>query len=739
MTSDGLAKIVDFGLAKLASQTKLTREGTTVGTAMYMSPEQARGQETDRRSDIWSLGIVIYEMIAGRPPFKGDHEPAILYSIMNEEPEPLTALRTGVPMELERVVAKCLAKSPDERYQHADEIAADLRRLKTDLARPTSARQTGAVTSATRRKSMRWPWVVALLVVMAAAVGIFSRHRAPSKAPIDSERRMLAVLPFDNLGAAEDEYFAAGMTEEITSRLATIKELGVISRTSALQYADTKKTVKEIGAELGVGYVLEGTVRWARQSGEGSKVRITPQLIRVSDDTHLWSDTYDRVIEDIFDIQSEIAQSVVEHLGLALLDKGHPAIESRPTENLEAYQAYLKARYWAGQPHFTAENWERAIQSYERAVEIDPKFALAYAGLSAAHGRLYYYLYDFSPERREKAKTAVEAAARLAPDAPETHLASGYFHLLVERDAGKAFGEFEIAARDLPDDADVLKAKGDCFREQGRWTEAIDRYRRACELDPRNGSLWVELAECHWWTRRYAEADEDCDKALAFAPDQMWPYLTKVFNTWSWRGTPGATRTTLEAMPAGIRDDWVDWAWFRQSLLEGKYQEALDRIAVKSDGWIRVKISAEPVSMLSAQVCELLGDEQRALTAYRAARKILEAEVQAHPDDPRYHSSLGVTYAALGRRDEAIREGKRAVELLPVTKDAVYGLPGVIDLAHIYTLVGDHRAAVERLEYLLSVPSWISPAWLGMDPRWNRLRDDPEFQRLLVRYAAAKA
>ncbi len=250
----------------------------------------------------------------------------------------------------------------------------------------------------------------------------------------------------------------------------------------------------------------------------------------------------------------------------------------------------------------------------------------------------------------------------------------------------------------MPDDADVLKAKGDCFREQGRWVEAIDHFRRACELDPRNGSLWVELAECHWWTRRYPEADKECDKALAFAPDQMWSYLTKVFNAWSWKGASGATRTTLEAMPAEIRDEWVDWAWFRQGLIEGKYQEALDRIAAKSDGWIRVKISAEPVPMLSAQIYELMGDKQRALAAYETARKMLEAEVQAHPDDPRYHSSLGVTYAALGRRDEAIREGKRAVELLPVTKDAVYGLPGVIDLAHIYTLVGDHRAALEQLE-----------------------------------------
>jgi len=738
LTSDGLAKIVDFGLAKLATQTKLTRSGTTVGTVMYMSPEQARGDEVDRRSDIWSLGVVLYEMITGRLPFKGEHEPAVVYSIMNEQPEPVTALRTGVPMELERVIDKCMAKKPEERYQHADEIVADLRRLKTLLADAPSRRSSVARTRPARRANFLWPWVVTLAVVVAAVVGIMYRQRAPSRVAPVSKRTMLAVLPFENLGPSEEEYFAAGITEEITSRLATIKELGVISRTSAVHYAGTNKTIRQIGEELGVDYILEGTVRWAQAPTGASRVRITPQLIRVSDDTHLWSEPYDRVIQDIFEIQSDIAQNVVKQLGLALLDKKHPAVESHPTENLDAYQAYLQAQYWAGQPHFAAANWERALQSYERAVEIDPGFALAYAKLSTAHARLYYFLYDFSEGRRLKAKTALDKAAELAPGDPMVHLASGYYNLLVERDVPKALGEFDIAARDLPDDADLLQAMADGFREQGQWTEAIEHYRRASELNPRSASLWVDLADTHWWMRRYTEANAACDKALALAPDQMWPYLSKAFNFWSWKGELKESRAVLEAMPTDIRDDWVDWAWFMQNLLEGKYRGALDRIASKSDGWIRIKVGAQPVSLLSAQVYEYLGEPERALTHYQTARVTLEAEVQAHPEDPRYHSSLGVTYAALGRKEDAIREGKRAVELLPMSKDAVYGIPYVIDLAHIYSLVGDHQAAVQELDHLLSVPSWISPGWLAADPRWNRLRDDPGFKQLIEKYARPK-
>jgi serine/threonine protein kinase len=302
MTSDGLAKIVDFGLAKLATQTKLTRSGMTTGTVAYMSPEQARGEEVDHRTDIWSLGVALYEMVTGRLPFRGEHEPAVVYSIMNEEPEPVTGVRTGVPMELERIIRKCMAKSPGERYQHADEVVADMRRMGKALAAPAPTRPQEFRTGLRPRRGRPWLWVAALAVVVVVVVGVLSRYRAPSRVAPVSERKMLAVLPFVNLGSAEDEYFAAGITEEITSRLATIRELGVISRTSAVHYAGTNKTIKQIGAELDVQYILEGTVRWARAPEGTSRVRITPQLIRVSDDTHLWSEPYDRVVEDIFEI-----------------------------------------------------------------------------------------------------------------------------------------------------------------------------------------------------------------------------------------------------------------------------------------------------------------------------------------------------------------------------------------------------------------------------------------------------
>jgi TolB-like protein/Flp pilus assembly protein TadD len=736
ITKDG-AKILDFGLAKLAAQTRLTKTGTTVGTAMYMSPEQARGQETDQRSDIWSLGVVLYEMLTGRPPFVGEHEAAVLYQIMNEEPRSITGMRVGVPAELERIVSKCIAKSREERYQHAGDIVADLRHLASVLSSPMAKRPEGIKKGVTRRPIHWRPWIVAVVVVLAVAVGVVSRYRAPSTAPPVSGRKMLAVLPFVNLGSPDDEYFAAGITEEITARLATMKELGVISRTSAVHYAGTGKTIKEIGSELGVHYILEGTVRWARAPGGTSRVRITPQLIRVSDDTYLWSEPYDRVIQDIFDIQSDIAQNVVEHLGVTLLDSWQRRAEAPPTDNLDAYQAYLQGRYYAGQPHFASENWKKAIENYQRAVDLDPRFALAFAHLSEAHARLYYFHYDMSEDRRNSARAAVDKALEIEPNAPEVHLALGYFHLFVEKNTEQAFKEFEIAGRDYPDNAEVLEAKGDGFRQEGRWTDALDHYERACRLDPRNAAVHETLAEAYWWSRRYSEALDAANKAIALAPDQMWPHLDKAFSYWSWKGKDGLkdARAALGELGPGQDPDWVVWSWFFQAAFERKYGEALGYLTAFPNDWIRIKIGACPKSLLFAQVHEQMGESERSRSEYENAKDLLEREIRTHPEDPRYHSSLGVAYASLGRNADAIREGLRAVDLLPVSKDAVYGIPYVIDLALIYTIVGDEDPALSEIERLLSQPSWISPAWLEVDFRWDRLRDNPKFEQLIEKYS----
>ncbi|UCG91637.1 MAG: tetratricopeptide repeat protein [candidate division WOR-3 bacterium] len=548
--------------------------------------------------------------------------------------------------------------------------------------------------------------------------------------------KSIVVLPLENVGQPEDEYFAVGITEEITSRLALVSGLGVTSRTSANQYAKTNKTVRQIGDELGVQYVLEGTVRWARAPKGTDRVRITPQLIRVSDDTHLWAQSYDRVLDDIFEIQSEIAQNVVDQLGVKILEPERRAVDARPTDNLEAYQAYLRARYFATRPHFSVDNWEKAIECAQRAVELDPDFVQAYVQLTKAHSVFYYYWYDHSEERKIMAKQAADQALALAPDSPHVHLALAYYHLWCYRDpkcALRALRELERAEKGLPNSAELFEAKADVFQLQGYWDKALEAYKKAFELNPRDASLPTSIAQTLLVTRRYVQALETCDQAIALAPDQVWPYFYKTFIYWCWNGDLKKASAVLKGAPK--KHVWMPWVWYWQEMFQGKYREAIERLSLTDGDWIRIKIGARPKSLFSAYAYELLNEPHNARTNYETAKTMLEAEVKKHPDDPRYHSSLGIAYAALDQKTKAIKEGMQAVKLLPISKDAFYGIPYVQDLARIYTIVGEYDKALDQLEYLLSIPSWLSVSWVKVDPRWNPVRELPRFQKLLKKYS----
>ena len=574
--------------------------------------------------------------------------------------------------------------------------------------------------------SKKFPFVVKT----GSAIAIEPVHAR--RMTIAGGKKSIVVLPFDNLGKAEDDYFAAGVTEEITSRLAAVNGLAVISRTSASQYVKTKKTITEIGGELCVDYVLEGTVRWARAQKGSDRVRITPQLVRVSDDTHIWADNYDRNVEDIFQIQTDIAQRVVEQLDLRLVETECKAVEAAPTANIDAYHAYLRARYFVTRPHFSVENWTRAIECAQEAVRIDPNFVSAYIELSKAHSVMYYYWYDHSEERRNKAKLALDGALKLASLSPQVRVALAHYYLYCYRDPERAFKEIEVAERVLPDNDDVLETKASILQLQGRWDEALEILKKAYALSPRDASLPTELAKIYWITRRYSQAIELCDEASTLAPDDAWPYLYKVFVYWFWRADTRSARAALENVSK--EHAWAPWVWFWQEIFEGNYLAGIERLDIGSGEWIRIKIHAQPKSLLAAIAYEFLDDIEKARAEYDRARILLEAEVEKHPDDPRYHSSLGIAYAALGQKEKAIDEGKKAVEILPISKDAFYGIPYVEDLAYIYALAGEREAALEQLEHLLSIPSWFSVPWIELDPRWRSLRGHPRYRDLMDKY-----
>jgi TolB-like protein/Flp pilus assembly protein TadD len=566
----------------------------------------------------------------------------------------------------------------------------------------------------------------AAAILVLAAIVVYVRTGSPTE-PV-SARHSIVVLPFENLGLPEDAYFAGGLTEEITGRLAVVRGLKVKSSATARQYDRKGRSTRDIGSDLDVAYLLMGTVRWDRAAEGKGRVRITPHLVRVSDDTQIWADNFDKIIDNVFAVQSEIAEAVVETLGVALQGPERKALSLRPTENHEAYLAYLRGRYYEGLPHFSRDAWNHALDSYQRAVDLDPRFALAWARLSMVHARLHYLREDLTEERRTLARQALERAEALAPDAPEVHLAAGFNHFWAEREADRALEDFDRAARELPDSAEVGAAKAELLRMRGRYKEALEGYRNAFDLSPRDAGLAEEVAITCWWLRRYEEALEYANRAIALAPDDDWTYLAKVFNYWSWKGPTVEAREALTFVKK--EHEWWLWAWFWQETGEGRHRDALQRLDAYPGDWVRQKMWAMPKAFLAGFAHEYLNEPLLARAEFERARAMLEAALAMQPDDPRYHSSLGITYAALGLKSEAIREGRRATELLPLETDAVYGLGHAQDLGVIYVMVGDAAAALRQIEHLLSIPGWVSPVWLRTNPQWKPLWNDARFKVL---------
>jgi len=710
LTEKGDVKIMDFGLAKVRWGAKLTLEQSTLGTAPYMSPEQARGEDVDHRTDVFSLGVLLYEMLTGQLPFKGDYHEAIIYSILNEEHKPITGLRSGLPMQLERVVNKCLQKVPSDRYQGANELLVDLRQIKkAELTENLS--KSGMRPTSTRKPRSSFVVAGAILGIVILVTAWYSFFR-PGESQLSPGRKMLVVLPFENLGPPEQAYFAAGMTEEITSRLAAVRGLGVISRSSAAQYNRTGKSMKEIASDFGVDYVLEGTVRWNRSADGDNKVRITPQLIGVSDDTQLWSERYDRVIDDVFVVQSEIAAQVVQKLGVTLLVHDQQIIEAKPTENLAAYDYYLRGNDYKAR-EINKKDAEIAVQMYEKAVELDPNFAVAYAALSRA--RIWLRWVFGQLEQVPKAKEALDRAQQLAPDLAETHLAWGYYYYYGSRDYDRAMEHFTIVQRRQPNDSEVTVAIGFIRRRQGKWGQAAVQLEQAVELDTRSHSWLRELGETYLYMRRYAEAERYLDRAIAAAPDISTSYISKFQLYLSWRGN-------LEKAEQVLKDaaGRIGWEVLHREMW------ALGRVYVGSDTLVDYLDKAETLYYMKQT-------EQAARFA-DSARIILQANIEAQPTVHEWRKWLGWAYAYEGHREDAIREARKAVALLPVSLDALDGCQLLESLALLYTVVGEHDAAIDQLEYLLTIPSIISVPRLKFQPVWEPLRRHPRFKQLLEKY-----
>jgi len=735
---EGNARIMDFGIARSLKAKGITGAGVMVGTPEYMSPEQVESKEVDQRSDVYTLGVILYEMVTGRVPFEGDTPLSVAVKHKTEAPPDPKQVNTQIPEDLSRLILKCLEKDSHKRYQSAGEVRSELENIEkgiptTDRVIPRKKPTTSKEITVTFRK----PWIIiAALVVAAVVVGIGIIYFRSEKPILSPAQKRLVVLPFKNLGPPEDEYFADSITDEIRARLTQIEKLGMIARTSAYQYKNTDKPIQKIGEELEVDYIMEGTIRWQRFPDGSSRVRVTPELINASDSTNLWTEVYEKDLTDIFEVQSAIAQQVAEALDITLGEDKRRALQTKPTTNIEAYNYYLQGIDYNNRSN-QEEDIRIAIKMFERAVELDPNFALAYISLTKAYVRLYWiYYFGIEMSLVAKAKKAVDKAYELMPDSPETHWALGYYYYHGHMDYERALDHFYKAQKGLKDNSDVLAGISFVQRRQGKYEQSVATLKKAIDLDPRASVNAYEIGQSYLFMRDYKESERYTDQAISLSPDLSDAYAWKARLYMAWEGSTEKALKVIEGAPQAVHQSEEGYFVLSSVLvhmIDGNYQKALDRLFIVSSDAINVHILFVPKALLYAQIYGLMDQSKLEQEHYDSARIFLEAKAKEWPEDARIHSSLGLAYAGLGRKEDAVREGKKAVDLLPVAKDAWRGPFRVEDLARIYVMVGEYDPAIDQLEYLLSIPSQISIPFLKLDSTWEPLRDNPRFQKILSR------
>lgn len=742
ISREGRVKILDFGLAKRTMEDSdassddeatmlLTREGAIVGTAPYMSPEQVQGVRLDHRSDIFSLGIILHEMLTGERPFRGQSSAALISSILRDEPPPVSEVKVDLPRHLARIVRRCLEKNVVERYQTALDVRNELVRLRREIE---TGELTGSVVAEGKRGA-RLPRpgkallrsVVAGLVVGGALVAAWWFGRSGGAEAEDGPRRIV-VLPFENLGSAEDAYFAAGITEEITSRLASVRSLRVISRRSAQHYADSDRPITEIGAELGVDFALAGSVRWASGVEGVSRVRITPELIRVEGGEQMWSTQFDRDMEDIFGVQTEIARSVVAELGVEVLQGEEGELDRRPTENVDAYQAYLRGLENRDRLRF--EERQVAQRLFERAVELDPDFVEAWAELTEIHG-FFYFAYDRTPERRAAFAEALDTVQRLAPNSPEARLAQGSWYYSAERDLRRALGQYQELVDERPHDVEALKALGRMQRGLGRLDEAVVTLERARSLDPKDSSLLLTLVQVLQGARRLEEGEALIEELIAAEPDSVGAYSEKA-SIVGMQGDLERWRAVLEEGPPTGKvafliktaqgPDWMERRW--DDVLRNLDLAGVDLMGSLS----RIGFDIKRVYALRA-----LGRDEEAAERLDSAEELTRQGLEARPDDPTLHSFLGRVLALRGDEEAAIEAARRGIDLAD-EQDVWNNTWRKVELARVLSTCGRAEEAAALLVELLDTQYRhpLTRAQLKLDPIWDPIRDHPAFGKLVA-------
>ena len=739
VTQDGHVKILDFGLAKrvdapAAEQTSAptgtggghTEPGTVMGTMGYMSPEQVRGLAVDQRTDIFSFGAVLYELLSGKRAFKRDTASDTIAAILKEEPPELTQSGRNVSPALDHIVKHCLEKDRENRFQSAKDVAFALSEA-SDATAVTSGSQAAVPAKPAKPRML----AAAVILIAAAVAGFLLLHRPPRAAATRGGVKRVAVLPFENLGSPDDDYFADGIADQIRGKLTNLPGIQVIARSSSTPYKKTTKTPKQIAEELNVQYLLTATVR-SDKSGGTPRVLVSPELVDVSQPdapTSKWQQPFDATLTDVFQVQSDIATRVAKELGVALGANETKNLAERPTQNLPAYEAFLRGEE-VGSSLATSDPTviRKALAFFDQAVALDPAFVAAWMQVSISNSLIYGNSVA-EPRIAERARQAAEKAIALAPNRPEGYRALGTYHRLVSSDYAAAREAYRKALAVSPADAYVTRGMGYCELGMGRVESAVESFRQAERLDPHNAGNLVALARALLYSRRPVEAREVIDRGLAISPDLL--------SLIEWRMMTYLMQGDLEGARESLR-------------VKSSHIEPTDLVAFVANfydlGWVLDESQRDLALRLTPSAFDdnpgawgtslALLDWLRKDTANQhlhaeAAVKAYEELLRANPDDATTRAYFGVALAYAGRKDEAIREGQRAVSLAPIAKDGDNGPYLQLSLARIYILTGEQEKAIDQLEPLLKVPFYLTPGWLKIDLTFDSLRNNPRFQRLV--------
>jgi len=721
----------------------VTSLGVALGTPAYMSPEQATADpKTDHRADIYAFGVLAYEILTGQTPFGKRRPSELLAAHVTEAPRPITDVRPNLPPALAALVMRCLQKRPADRPQSAGEILQSLDEITTPSAGTTPTAMLSPAAPPVASSAPSQPVgggrnvtatvvIVAMVALLLGTAGVaIWRSRSPTRAAVVDEREQrIAVLPFENLGDSADAYFADGITDAVRGKLTALPSLEVIARASSVQYRGTSKLPAEIARELGVRYLLTGTVRWAKGGGRASRVQVSPELVEVQPDgaaASRWQQPFDAEMADVFRVQGEIASKVAEAMRLTLGVADQARLVEVPTSDPVAYDAFLRAEAMFTSGATSSAELRRIIAEYERAVELDTAFADAWARLAGARALLYANGVP-TPELARQAREAADRALHLAPTRALGHRALASYYMNVERDPRRALAEVEAARTATPNDATVLSVLAGVYSAIGRFEDAVKSARAAERLDPRAMLPLQQLRGALSALRRYREAREVGDREMALSPN-LSSIEDRVIVSLAEGDLTGARRFLDSASQRVSQDELVTYLAIYQDL--GWVLDDAAQRRLLSLGPEHFDHDRAIWSIVRAQVYGWRGDSALARVWGDTAAREFGDQVRANPDDAQRHAFYGLSLAYAGRYAEAIVEGERGVALLPVERDAVNGPYQVHLLARIHLLAGEREKALGLVEQLLARPYYLSPGWLRIDPTFATLKGNPRFEKL---------